>query len=113
MLSEMVYRCCSWAGFDYISPPTNDALEEGLELLYNLGALDTKMAITGLGRRTHLEPFNFTPMAANSISSGSPHVRPTGVHRTWGVRPPDEIKNKTHPKTITASFRNQASPSSP
>ena len=28
------------------------------------------------------EPFNSTPMGANSISPGSPHVRPMGVHRT-------------------------------
>ena len=28
------------------------------------------------------EPFNSTPMAANSIPFGSPHVRPMGVHRT-------------------------------
>ena len=34
------------------------------------------------------EPFNFTPMAVNSIPSGSPHVRPMG--RTCGE--PDEIK---------------------
>ena len=30
-------------------------------------------------------PFNVTPMAVNSISSGSPHVRPMGVHRTCGA----------------------------
>ena len=35
---------------------------------------------------THPEPFNSTPMAANPISSGSPHVRPMGVHRTCGAR---------------------------
>jgi len=33
---------------------------------------------------TRREPFNFTPVAVNSISSGSPHVRPMGVHRTCG-----------------------------
>ena len=47
------------------------------------------------------EPFNFTPMAVNSISSGSPHVRPKG--RTCGE--PDEIKKNTHPKIFTALFR--------
>jgi len=47
------------------------------------------------------EPFNYTPMAVNSISSGSPHVRPMG--RTCGE--PDEIKKDTHPKYITALFR--------
>ena len=36
------------------------------------------------------EPFNFTPTEVNSISLGSPHVRPWGVHRTCGE--PDEIK---------------------
>ena len=30
------------------------------------------------------EPFNSTPMGVNSSSSGSPHVRPMGVHRTCG-----------------------------
>ena len=52
------------------------------------------------------EPFNSTPMAVNPISSGSPHVRPMGVHRTCGE--PDEIKKNTHPKKITALFREQA-----
>ena len=55
------------------------------------------------GRGTRLEPFNFTPMAVNSISSGSPHVRPMG--RTCGE--PDEIKKNTHPKNITTLFREQ------
>jgi len=52
---------------------------------------------------TRHEPFNFTPMAVNSISSGSPHVRPMG--RTCGE--PDEIKKNTHPKNFTALFREQ------
>ena len=47
------------------------------------------------------EPFNFTPMAVNSISSGSPRVRPMG--RTCGE--PDEIKKNAHPKYFTALFR--------
>ena len=51
--------------------------------------------------RTRPEPFNFTPMGVNPISSGSPHVRPMG--RTCGE--PDEIKKNTHPKNITALFR--------
>ena len=34
---------------------------------------------------TRREPFNFTPMAVNSISFGSPHVHPMGVHRTCGA----------------------------
>ena len=36
------------------------------------------------------EPFNATPMGVNSISFGSPHVRPMGAHRTRGE--PNEIK---------------------
>ena len=49
------------------------------------------------------EPFNFTPMGVNPISSGSPHVRPMG--RTCGG--PDEIKKNTHSKYFTALFREQ------
>ena len=41
-------------------------------------------------------------MAVNPISSGPPHVRPMGVHRTCGE--PDEIKKNAHPKNITALF---------
>ena len=55
---------------------------------------------------TRREPFNSTPMAANSISSGSPHVRCTPMGRTCGE--PDEIKKNTHPKNFTALFREQA-----
>ena len=52
---------------------------------------------------TRREPFNSTPMAVNSISSGPPHVCPMGVHRTCGE--PNEIKKNTHPpKNITCSF---------
>ena len=36
------------------------------------------------------------------ISSGSPHVRPMGVHRTCGE--PDEIKNNTHPKDFSPLY---------
>ena len=53
------------------------------------------------GAALQREPFNFTPMAVNSVSSGSPHVRPMG--RTCGE--PDEIKKNTHPKFFTALFR--------
>ena len=31
------------------------------------------------------EPFNSAPMGFNSTSSGPPHVRPMGVHRTCGA----------------------------
>ena len=48
------------------------------------------------------EPFNSTPMAVNSISSGSPHVRP--MVRTCGE--PNRIKKHTqiiaHPNNTTA-----------
>ena len=49
---------------------------------------------------TRREPFNSTPMAVNSVSSGSPHVRPVG--RTCGE--PDEIKKNTHPKILPLCF---------
>ena len=55
------------------------------------------------GAGTRPEPFNSTPTGVNSIPSGSPHVRPMGVHRTCGE--PDEIKKSTHPKYFTALFR--------
>ena len=57
--------------------------------------------------RTRPEPFNPTPMAVNSISSGPPHVlrAHTGVHRTCGE--PDEIKKNTHPKRFTALCRRE------
>ena len=64
------------------------------------------------GVGTRREPFNSTPMAVNPISSGSPHVRPIGVHRTCGE--PDEIKENTHPPEICYRlfFRDQARRSS-
>ena len=55
---------------------------------------------------TSHEPFNFTPMGVNPISSGSPHVCTMG--RTRGE--PDEIKKTPHPKFITALVRAQALP---
>ena len=45
------------------------------------------------------------PIAPNPVSSGSPHVRPMGVHRTCGE--PDEIKKDTHPECIAALAREQ------
>ena len=45
------------------------------------------------------------PMGVNSISFGSPHVCAMG--RTCGE--PNEIKKNTHPKYITALFREQTS----
>ena len=60
----------------------------------------------GIPQGTRREPFNYILMAANPISSGSPHVRPMG--RTCGE--PDEIKKNTHPKYFTALFREQAAP---
>ena len=62
---------------------------------------------------TRHEPFNFTPMGVNLISSGSPHARctPMGVHRTCGE--PDETKKNTHPKCVAAFFRHQVVKASP
>jgi len=68
------------------------------------GAMMLTHARLAQANGTRHEPFNSTPMVANSISSGSPHVRPTG--RTCGE--PDEIKRNTHPKYFTALFREQA-----
>ena len=69
-------------------------------------APSTYMLRVDLGTRR--EPFNSTPMAVNSISSGSPHVRctPMWALSTCGVH--GEIKKNTHPKNITALFRDQA-----
>ena len=64
-----------------------------------MGALDCSGTRRG--------PFTFTPMAVNSISYGSPHVRPMWALSTCGE--PDEIKKNTHPKQITALFRAQTS----
>ena len=44
------------------------------------------------------EPFNFTPMGVNSISSGSPHVRPMWALSTCGE--PDEILQEKYPPGI-------------
>ena len=55
---------------------------------------------------TRHSPFDSTPMAVNSISSGPPHVRCTPMGRTCGE--PDETKKNTHLKDITALFREQA-----
>ena len=44
-------------------------------------------------------------MGINSISFGPPRVRCTHIGRTCGE--PDEIKENTNPKIITAPFRNQ------
>ena len=52
--------------------------------------------------RTPREPFTSTPMAVNSISFGSPHGRPTLVHRTCGEL--NEIKKNIHLKNITLLF---------
>ena len=61
-----------------------------------------------VGEDLQREPFNSTPMAVNSISSGSPHVRCTPMGRTCGE--PDEIKKNTHPKFFTALFRERTPP---
>ena len=46
------------------------------------------------------QPFNFAPMGVNSFAFGSPHVRPTGVHRTCGGL--TKSKKNTHPEHVTA-----------
>ena len=51
---------------------------------------------------TRREPFDSTPMAVNSISFGSPHERPMGVHRTCGE--PNEIKGKFPPEKCHRSL---------
>ena len=45
---------------------------------------------------TRPEPFNSTPMGINSISSGSPHVRPMA----WGVRVVSQTKSRKSPPEI-------------
>ena len=45
-------------------------------------------------------------MGVNSISFGSPHVRPMWTRSTCGE--PNEIKEHTHPKTIAALARDQS-----
>ena len=55
---------------------------------------------TGAPDGTPRGPFNYTPVGINSISFGSPHVRPTGC--TCGE--PNEIKKNAHPKYVTALF---------
>ena len=57
------------------------------------------------GEGACLQPFNSTPMGVNSISSGSPHVRPMGVHCTCGEA--DEIKKHTQPETYSPPSRGQ------
>ena len=64
---------------------------------------DMSMRPSSTTGSTRPEPFNFTPMGVDSLSSGPPHVRPMGVHRTCGE--PDEIKKNTHPKNMFALFR--------
>ena len=55
------------------------------------------------------EPSNLTPMAVNSISFGSPHVRCTPMWALSNITcaEPNESKKNTHPKYITALFREQ------
>ena len=48
-------------------------------------------------------PYNFTLMRVNSISFGSPHVRPMG--RVRGE--PSKFNGNTHPKNVTALFRDK------
>ena len=54
---------------------------------------------------TPCEPFNSTPMAANSISFGSPHVRPTWACRTCGE--PNENQERCPPEEYYRSWPEQ------
>ena len=54
----------------------------------------------------HVASRSISPQwGSGPVSSGSPHVRPMGVHRTCGE--PNKIKKNTHPKGITALSREQ------
>ena len=69
---------------------TSTALDPYTRLVARMTA-----AANALVQGTRGEPFNSTPMAVNPISSGSPHVRPMGVHRTCGE--PDEFESRKIP----------------
>ena len=90
---EYAPRCAVAEGYYESSPP--------LEGADRVCTPTTTCPAAAAGTRR--EAFNSTPMAVNSISSGSPHVRPMG--RTCGE--PDEIKKNTRPKHITALVRAQ------
>ena len=47
------------------------------------------------------------PWWFNSVSSGTPHVRPMGKHRTRGEPEPDTIKKNTHPEYVTWVLRRE------
>jgi len=52
---------------------------------YRMTGNESDAAQMAFALGTRHKPFNSTPMGVNSISSGSPHVRPMGVHRTCGA----------------------------
>ena len=106
--SSFIGNTDMWAtAEEFLKMLSGDAEEHAVLLCNLLTALDGVEAWVVLGEGTRPEPFNYTPMAVNSISSGSPHVRCTPMGRTCGE--PDEIKKNTHPKYFTALFREQAS----
>ena len=69
--------------------------------------VEFSLNLNSIFKGTPCELFNFAPVGVNSTFFGSPHVCPMGV---WGCTcgEPGEIKNGTHPKIITALFREQA-----
>ena len=77
------------------------------------GSLQANASTTLRVQGTRRGPFNSTPMAVNSISFASSRARPMWALSTYVwcpfTRPPNEIKNSTHPKTFTALFRAQGS----
>ena len=84
--------------FDSLATLVDDDGDGGVHVVDNKALL--AVDLPKLTKCTRCIPFNSTPMAVNSISLGSPHVRP--VVRTCGE--PDEIKKNTHPKNTTAFF---------
>ena len=81
-------------------------------LIANIFAYFGKNSINGLSQiltdffltayAYRIKAFNPTPMGVDSISPGSPHARPMGVHRTCGE--PNEIKKNTQPEKHYRSF---------
>ena len=55
--------------FEFIDPPSSDTLIKSLELLYALGALDTKGELTKTGRK--MAEFPIDPMFAKCLISSS------------------------------------------
>ena len=79
------------------------------QIIFTCGdRVGTPVLISDSDDCTRPEPFNSTPMAANSISSSSPHVRCTPMWALSTRGEPDETKKNTHPNNIYPLFRAQA-----